>query len=133
MITKRIHHEHRSKDPIGRDGEGGVEIHSHADPEIAYITGSRDGAPAHYIHRDDVASAIVALIANTGFTTHVSEDADKNELLLVQLADQFVDTYREAMVPTFRQRFREEIEQAESDWDAKCRMARVINEYESLR
>ena len=53
--------------------------------------------------------------------------------MLIDLATSFVDTFREGLIPQFREKFQAALNEAESDWDLKCRMARIVNEYEELR
>lgn len=133
MNSNPLRYSHEHVDPICTDGRT-VRIESHVDQGTAFLAidgadGSRDNTG--YITFDDVPSAVVALFASTSFTQ--IESADETTKKLQALATQFIDTFREAMVPCFRQEFQKAIDEAETDWDAKCRVSQIISRYENLR
>lgn len=126
-------HHHTAEDPIRH---AAYEITSHADPKVALLVASNPAGEGGaerslYIHQDDVPGAVVALLTNTAFLKRAP--ADEHEALMLSAAADFIDAFREAMVPTFRERFQTAMDEATSDWDLKCRMAEVINDYENLR
>lgn len=134
---KPLRYTHHSNDPLCA-GQS-VQIGNYTDENIVLIspkTEDKNGFPqatgtASYLHVDDVASAVVALLTNTGFTQR--EPVDETDARLQGLAADFIDTFREAMVPNFRDEFRKAIDEAEDDWDAKCRVNEIIRRYEQLR
>lgn len=137
MNSKSLRYQHLSADPICEDGRQ-LRIESHADEHTAFLAiddtrQSREGHPdpVAYISAEDVPSAVVALFASTNFTA--LNAPDETTAKLQQLAGQFIDVFREAMVPSFRDEFKKALDEAKDDWDAKCRVSDIINRYENLR
>ena len=133
MHTEHLIYQHTAADPI----QGTYfEVTGHADPQTALVVAQKErdeGAGSHalYVHQDDVAGVVVALLTNTRFIE--STPTNKHDERLIAAAQGFIDAFREAMVPTFRERFQKAMDEATSDWDLKCRMSRIVDDYENLR
>lgn len=133
MHTEHLIYSHTGEDPIRHTS---FEVTGHADPTTALVVAqdsADEGAGSHalYIHQDDVAGAVVALLTNTRFVE--AAPTSKHDERLIAAAQGFIDAFREAMVPTFRERFQKAMDEATSDWDLKCRMSRIVDDYENLR
>lgn len=137
-MSKHLFHHHVATDQIR---SARYEVTGHADPEVALIISAPEPDAADtehdhtlYVHRDDVPGMVVALLANTAFLEQQTDPTiNPVAARLVHVGQLFVDAYREAMVPQFRQRFQQAMDEATSDWDLKCRMATIVDEYEQLR
>lgn len=132
MNTQPLRYRHTSADPISSGCS--IEIGSHADDETAMIqlhrsSGTQDACG--YLHRENAASAIVAIITGTQFLHHGGQHPA--EAKLKELAQEFIDVFRETMVPHFREDLLAAVTEAETDWEAKCAAARIIDRYEDLR
>lgn len=134
MNSKPLRYNHEHVDPLYTDGRT-LRIDAHADPHIALISSQGHAErEASYIHAKDVPSAVVALLVSTQFTRFSElETSDPAMRKLKEIAQEFIHVFREAMVPSFREEFTKALDEAESDWDLKCRMASIINRYENLR
>jgi len=136
MTDKRVY-VHSGADPLHTDHRE-VTVGPTCTEGVALISSTPAGGRPHdgsiYIDRENTASAVVALLVSTGFCDSEGvADADPHQQRMHELARAFVDAFREAMVPLFRERMRAALDEAEDDWDAKCRVSGIINEYESLR
>lgn len=124
---RSLHYVHSSADAVFPENRT-VSVLPYAGPEIALISGDSESM---YLHADDLPSAVVALIAGTGFVDRKPRDAAETKLQALAL--EFIDTFREAMVPNFRESLQQAIDGAKDDWDAKCRAAEVVSRYDRLR
>ncbi|WP_181272789.1 hypothetical protein [Brevibacterium oceani] len=126
---ERLFYHHEYPDPLYEDRT--VMVGGHADPEIALIAHKGNDA-AIYIPRSEVESVIVALAVGTSYVTRSRPDRVSKNYRPNAMSG-FVESFREAMVPTFRDRMRAAIDAAEDDWAAKCAVTNIVNEYERLR
>lgn len=126
LVGTKIRYSHRSQNHFNET----FEVQSHAEKGTGFVAGSAGNGTAHYYEEEDIESIIVALVASVGY---LDEPKDGIEGVRQDLIATFIESFRESMVPTFREELRRIVNEAEDDWSAKCQASDMINRYENLR